>query len=80
SLPGGAGGRGGQSLKLGCSWPGMIHLSKAALSMIAVLLVALALGSGFIGAKLGMQYKLNELCCQISPSRSLVVSAKKSWA
>src|SRR4249920_4273129 len=43
----------------------MIRLSKTALSMILVLLVIVALGSGFVGAKLGMQSKLNELCCQI---------------
>ncbi len=53
-------------------------LSKAALSMTAVLLVAVALGSGYVGAKLGAQSKLNALCCQI-PTRSqrFVVSAKE---
>jgi len=77
SLPGGAGGRGGQSLKLGCSWPGMIQLSRAALSMIAVVLVAVALGSVFVGLKLGVRYQINQECCQIPLSRSLVVSAKE---
>ena len=52
-------------------------LSKAALSMIAVLLVAVALGSGFVGLKLGVRYQLNAECCQIPLSRSLVVSAKE---
>ena len=52
-------------------------LSKAALSMIAVLLVAVALGSGFVGAKLGVWYQINASCCQISPFRSVVVSAKE---
>jgi Methyltransferase FkbM domain len=52
-------------------------LSKAALSMIAVLLVAVALGSGYVGVMLGTQSKLNELCCQIPPSRRLLVSAKE---
>jgi hypothetical protein len=56
---------------------GRAPLSKAILSMIAVLLVAVALGSGFVGLKLGARYQINAECCQISPSRSLVVSAKE---
>jgi hypothetical protein len=55
----------------------MIRLSKAALSMIAALLVAVALGSGFVGAKLGSLYQINASCCRIGPFRSLVVSAKE---
>jgi Methyltransferase FkbM domain len=51
--------------------------SKAALSMIAVLLVAVALGSGFVGLKLGVRYQMNKECCQLSLSRSFVVSAKE---
>jgi Methyltransferase FkbM domain len=49
--------------------------SKAALSMMAVLLVAL--GSGFVGLKLGVRYQMNAECCQLPLSRSLVVSAKE---
>jgi FkbM family methyltransferase len=45
--------------------------------MIAVLLVAVALGSGFVGLKLGVRYQLNAECCQIPLSRSFVVSAKE---
>jgi FkbM family methyltransferase len=56
---------------------GRATLSKAALSMIAVLLVAVAIGSGFVGLKLGVRYQINAECCQISLSRSLVVSAKE---
>jgi hypothetical protein len=56
---------------------GRAPLSKAILSMIAVLLVAVALGSGFVGLKRGARYQINAECCQISPSRSLVVSAKE---
>jgi len=52
-------------------------LSKAALPMIAVLLVAVALGSGFVGLKLGVRYQMNKECCQLSLSRSFVVSAKE---
>ena len=51
--------------------------SKAALSMIAVLLVVVALGSGFVGFKLGIRYQINAECCQLPLSRSLVVSAKE---
>jgi FkbM family methyltransferase len=41
------------------------------------MLVAVALSSAFIGVKLGMQYELNELCCQIPSYRRIVVSAKE---
>ena len=51
--------------------------SKAALSMIAVLLVVVALGSGFVGLKLGIRYQINAECCQLPLSRSLVVRAKE---
>jgi hypothetical protein len=51
--------------------------SKAALSMTAVLLVAVALGSGYVGLKLGARYQINASCCQIPLSQSLVVSAKE---
>jgi hypothetical protein len=56
---------------------GRATLSKAALSMIAVLLVAVALGSGYVGVKLWVRYQLNAECCQIPLSRRLVVSAKE---
>ena len=56
---------------------GPATLSKAALSMIAVLLVAVALGSGYVGGKLGARSQINAECCQIPLSRSLVVSAKE---
>jgi hypothetical protein len=56
---------------------GRATLSKAALSMIAVLLVAVALGSGFVGLKLGVRYQINAECSQLPLSRSLVVSAKE---
>lgn len=57
----------------------MIKLSKAALSMIAVLFVAVALSSGFVGVKLGKRYESNKLCCQISSyQKRIVVSAKET--
>ena len=56
---------------------GRATLSKAALSMIAVLLVAVALGSGFVGLKLGVRYQMNAECCQLPLSRSLLVTAKE---
>ncbi len=55
----------------------MMNLSEATLSMIAVLLIAVALGAGFVGVKLGIQYELNQLCCQIPRRRNIVVSAKE---
>jgi FkbM family methyltransferase len=56
----------------------MIKLSKAALSTIAMLLVAVALSSGFVGVKLGERYEYNGLCCQIPKyRRKIVVSAKE---
>src|SRR5262249_6756648 len=56
---------------------GRATLSKAAHSLVAVLLVAVALGAGFVGAKLGSRYQINASCCQIPPSHSLVVSTKE---
>jgi FkbM family methyltransferase len=54
-----------------------VQLSKAAVLTIAVLLVAVALGSGYVGLKLGARYQINVECCQIPLSRSLIVSAKE---
>ena len=54
----------------------MIKLSRAALSTIAMLLVAVAL-SGFVGVKLGKKIERNKLCCQIPDPRRTVVSAKE---
>jgi FkbM family methyltransferase len=50
---------------------------RQSFSMIAVLLVAVALGSGFVGLKLWAWYQINASCCQMPLSRSLVVSAKE---
>src|SRR5262245_40117190 len=54
-------------------------LSKAALSLIAVLLVAVALWAAgfFIGLKFGARYQIDTECCQLPLSRSLVVNAKE---
>ena len=54
----------------------MIQLSKAAL--IVVLFFAVTLSSGYVGLQLGRQYQINEECCQLSLSRSLLVSAKET--
>jgi len=56
----------------------LLERFKARSLWIAVLLAVVVLGSGFVGAKLGEDYELNHLCCQLSPSRSLLVSAKES--
>ena len=53
------------------------NLSRAALSMIAVLLVAVALVAGFVGLKLGVHYRIDQECCQLPLSRSLLVTAKE---
>src|SRR6516164_1783859 len=42
-----------------------------------MLLVAVALSSGFVGVKLGGQYERNAICCQIHRGRGIVVSAKE---
>jgi Methyltransferase FkbM domain len=54
-----------------------VQLSKAAVLMIAVLLVAVALGSGYVGLKLGVRHHINASCCQLTLSQSLIVSAKE---
>ena len=51
--------------------------SKTALSMIAVLLGAVALVAGFVGLKLGVHYRIDQECCQLPLSRSLLVTAKE---
>src|SRR5262245_63370119 len=51
--------------------------SKAVLSSIALLLVAVALVAGFVGLKLGVHYRIDQECCQLPLSRSLIVSAEE---
>jgi methyltransferase FkbM-like protein len=56
----------------------MIRLSKTALSIIALVLVVVALGAGFfVGLKFGWRYQIDAECCQLPLSRSLVVSVKE---
>jgi FkbM family methyltransferase len=55
----------------------MIQRSKAALLIIAVLLVAVAIGSAFVGLKLGVRHQINASCCQLPLSQSLIVSVKE---
>jgi FkbM family methyltransferase len=54
-----------------------VQLSKAAVFVITVLLVAVALGSGYVGLKLGVRHQMNSECCQLPLSQSLIVSAKE---
>jgi hypothetical protein len=54
-----------------------MQLSKTAPLMSAVLIGAVALGSGYVGLRLGVRYQIDAECCQLPLSRSLVVSAKK---
>jgi Methyltransferase FkbM domain len=46
-------------------------------AIIAMLLVAVALGAGFIGLKLGVRSANDAECCQMPLARSFVVSAKE---
>src|SRR5262245_59648169 len=55
----------------------MIRLSKTALSIIMLFVVAVALGAGFVGLKLRARYQINAECCEIPLSRSLIVTAKE---
>ena len=54
-------------------------LSKAALSLVAMLffLVAVALGSAYVGTKLMVKYQIDAACCNLSPQRSVFVSVKE---
>jgi FkbM family methyltransferase len=53
-------------------------VSKAAVStIVAVLLVVVAMASGFVGATLWARYQFNASCCQMRLSQSLIVSAKE---
>src|SRR5262249_32539399 len=54
-------------------------LSKAALSLVAMLffLVAGALGSAYVGAKLMVKYQIDAACCNLSPQRTIFVSVKE---
>ena len=52
-------------------------LSKAALSLIAVLQVVVALGSGYLGVKLEVWHQKYASCCQLSLLRSIATYAKE---
>jgi len=60
----------------GYALPTLVKFFQARL-WIAVLLVVVVLGSGFVGATLGADYEKNQLCCQLSAFQSLIVSAKE---
>jgi FkbM family methyltransferase len=54
-----------------------MQLSKTVLLTAAVLVGAIALGSAYVGLKLGRRDQRDADCCQLSLSRSLFVSAKE---
>jgi len=55
-----------------------MHFSKTVRLTVAVLsLGAIALGSAYVGLKLGRRDQRDDDCCQLSLSRSLLVSAKE---
>ncbi len=54
-----------------------MQLSKTALLMAAVLIGAIALGSAYVGLKLGRRHQRDAECCQLSLYRSLTAGAKE---
>src|SRR5262252_1407600 len=56
---------------------GLMQLSKTMLLTAVVLAGAIALGSAYAGLKLGRRDQRDADCCQLSLSRSLLVSAKE---
>jgi FkbM family methyltransferase len=52
----------------------MLKASKGALLGVAVLVVAVAFGSGFVGLKVGREYERNRLCCQTPRWRNIRVA------
>jgi len=53
-------------------------LANPLLSIIAVvLLLTVALASGYVGLKLGARYEINNECCRLPLSRSLILSVKE---
>jgi hypothetical protein len=44
---------------------------------MAVLLVTVALASGYVGLKLGARYQINDECCRLPLSQSLLLSVKE---
>lgn len=54
----------------------MIKFSKVKV-LTLVLLIAVALGLGFVGVKFARLYAFNESCCQIPAKRRIVVTAKE---
>jgi hypothetical protein len=54
-----------------------MRLSKTALFLMAVLVAAIAIGSAYIGLKLGRRDQRDADCCQLSLSRSLLTTAKE---
>lgn len=55
----------------------MSQPSKARVSILALVIVCVALGSGYFGVALGRRYQINSLCCQIPRARRIVVSLKE---
>lgn len=49
----------------------MVRLSRTTLLGMAILLLAVALGSGFVGAKFGTQFERNRMCCQTPKGRNI---------
>lgn len=55
----------------------MARFSKSIPILAAVLLGAVALGSGLAGAKLGQQYERNRMCCQTPKWRNIRLSVSE---
>jgi len=64
-------------LRAGNAFANALKFFKARSLWITVLVVVVVLGSGFVGAKLGAHYEIDQLCCQLSPFQSFVVTVKE---
>src|SRR4029077_2915425 len=52
-------------------------LSDPSLAIMAVLLLTVAFASAYVGLKLGVRYQINDECCRLPLSRSLILSVKE---
>ena len=56
----------------------MFRLSRGTLLAIAMLLVAVALGSGFAGVKLGQHYERNRACCRMPTGQNIPLAVRET--
>ncbi len=56
----------------------MIRLSRGTLLAMAMLLVAVALGSGLAGVKIGQHYERNRACCQMPRGQNIPLAVRET--